>query len=112
MSRYCRDNLEWGQMHAVSPPTPHIHVGGFPFILGRLFRAVRCIFQQQVQLPFKNNRRPSIKISLFVGHSLLDAAGERMRSALNPGSSLYSKKTDALGRLVSAIASVALLAVS
>jgi predicted phosphodiesterase len=52
------------------------------------------------------------KISLFVGHSHLDAAGERMRAALNPGSSLYSKKTDALGRLVSATASVSLLAVS
>jgi len=35
-----------------------------------------------------------------------------MRGALNPGSSLYSKKTDALGRLVSAIASVSLLAVA
>jgi hypothetical protein len=35
-----------------------------------------------------------------------------MRGALNPGSSLYSKKTDALGRLVSATASVSLLAVS
>jgi hypothetical protein len=31
------------------------------FILRRLFRAVRCIFQQPVQLPFKNNRQPSIK---------------------------------------------------
>ena len=52
------------------------------------------------------------KISLIVGHSHLDAAGERMRGALNPGSSLYSKKMDALGRLVSATASVSLLAVS
>jgi hypothetical protein len=34
-----------------------------------------------------------------------------MRGALNPGSSLYSKKADALGCLVSASASVSLLAV-
>jgi hypothetical protein len=35
-----------------------------------------------------------------------------MRGALNPGSSLYSKKTDTLGRLVSATVSVSQLAVS
>jgi len=51
-------------------------------------------------------------MSLIVAHSHLDAAGERMRGALNPGSSLYSKKTDALVRLVFATTSVSLLALS